>query len=86
MNELTQEALSRKYSPEMVLLLRLENGTIAGFNAARKLIGVYPNIETAFNEVQLNKPVVLVEPAPRVTTEPIEEAMIVELDLDKYNL
>jgi len=78
MDELMQEALSRKYSAGMVLLLRLSSGEIAGFNAKRELIGVFTNLLTAFNEVTLNKPIVLVEP--------VKEPETVELDLDKYNL
>lgn len=35
-----QEALSRKYSNEVVMLLRLSSGSIAVFNAARELVSI----------------------------------------------
>lgn len=42
----TQEALSRRYSDDIVILLQLENGNIAVFNNAREFCGVVTSLET----------------------------------------
>lgn len=49
-----QEALSRKYSNDVIILLRLSSGNLAVFNNARELTGITTDrdIVNAFNLIE----------------------------------
>jgi hypothetical protein len=59
-----QEALSRRYSNDIIMLLPLRDGSIAVFNAARELCGFVPARWADLSEIER----IWHPPAPAPTT------------------
>jgi len=65
-----QEALSRKYSDDVILLLPLENGRIAVLNNARELCG-YLNVTLPFRQILWRRLADVWHPPVKPTARPI---------------